>query len=148
MLKEILTELFARDLGKLEQEISLYPTDESLWLTAEGISNSGGNLALHLCGNLNHFIGAQLGHTGYVRQREKEFTTKGISRTQVIEDVKATAHAVVKTLEQISEEELAKVFPLEVFGKPIQTGFFLTHLTAHLNYHLGQINYHRRLVAE
>lgn len=146
MLKEILQELFARDLAKLVAEIELYPTDEALWRTAEGISNSGGNLCLHICGNLNHFVGAQLGGTGYVRQREREFSDKGYSKDDLVAKVKFTAHMIADTLEEFDEKDFAKTYPLEVFGKPMQTGFFLTHLTAHLNYHLGQINYHRRLV--
>ena len=147
MLKNILLELFARDLGNLENEISLYPTDESLWIVAGGISNSGGNLALHLCGNLNHFIGAQLGHTGYVRERDKEFSQKGLSKETLIQQIKATQSAVSQTLGQLTGADLEQTFPLEVLGKRWQTGAFLTHLFAHLNYHLGQVNYHRRLVA-
>lgn len=146
MLIEILKELFARDLRKLVQEIELYPTNEALWVVQEGISNSGGNLVLHLCGNLNHFIGAQLGDTGYVRQREREFSDKGLTKDDLIGKVKFTANMVAETLDKLKEKDLEKTFPLEVMGKEWTTGFFLTHLTAHLNYHLGQINYHRRLV--
>lgn len=147
MLIEILKELFARDLSKLAQEVELYPTGEALWLVKEGIGNSGGNLVLHLCGNLNHFVGAQLGNTGYVRQRDREFSDTGLSKEDLIGKVKFTASMVAETLDKLKEKDLEKTFPIEVFGKPMTTGYFLTHLTAHLNYHLGQINYHRRLLS-
>ncbi len=78
MIKDALIEIFERDLLKLKEEISLYKDENNLWVTEKQISNAAGNLTLHLIGNLNHFIGATLGHTGYVREREKEFSTKNI----------------------------------------------------------------------
>lgn len=146
MLAEILKQLFARDLAKLVAEIEQYPTNESLWLVKEGISNSGGNLVLHLCGNLNHFIGAQLGDTGYVRQREREFSDTGLTKEDLIGKVKFTANMVAETLDKLKEKDLEKTFPIEVLGKEWPTGFFLSYLITHLSYHLGQINYHRRLI--
>ncbi len=146
MLLEILKQLFARDLAKLVQEIELYPSNESQWVVKDGISNSAGNLVLHLCGNLNHFIGAQLGDTGYVRQREREFSDTGLSKEDLIGKVKFTAEMVAETLDKLKEKDLEKTFPLEVMGKEWPTGFFLSHLITHLSYHLGQINYHRRLI--
>ena len=66
----------------------LYKNEEDVWKIKEGISNSAGNLTLHLLGNLNHFIGATLGNTGYVRERDKEFSLKNIPRIQLVEDLK------------------------------------------------------------
>lgn len=146
MLLEILKQLFARDLAKLVSEIEQYPTNESMWVVKEGIINSAGNLVLHLCGNLNHFIGAQLGDTGYVRQREREFSDTGLSKEDLIGKVKFTAEMVAESLDKLSDKDLEKTFPLEVMGKEWPTGFFLSHLITHLSYHLGQINYHRRLI--
>jgi len=146
MLKETLTEIFERDLQKLATEINLYKDEDKLWLVKEGISNSAGNLCLHLLGNLNHFIGATLGHTGYVRYREDEFSLKNIPRQDLITNIENCKLIVKGSLTNLPEPEMQKDFPLNVFGKITSTEFMLVHLAAHLSYHLGQINYHRRLL--
>jgi len=147
MLRKILVELYERDLGKLQEEIAQYSDEADLWKTSEGISNSAGNLCLHLNGNLKHFFGAVLGNNGYVRDRDAEFANKNVSKTDMLADIDATRNVVMSTLAELTEEDFAKPYPIEVFGQPMTTGYFLTHLTTHFNYHLGQINYHRRLVA-
>lgn len=141
-----LCSLFERDLNQLIKEISSYKNEADIWKIKEGISNSGGNLTLHLVGNLNHFIGATLGNTGYLRERDKEFSLKDISRKQLIEDLNDTTAMIINTLSSLSQHDLQKDFPVPVNDKTSDTGFILMHLLAHLNYHLGQINYHRRLV--
>lgn len=146
MVKETLIEIFNRDLNKLIEEINLYKDEEALWKTADGISNSAGNLCLHLIGNLNHFIGATLGGTGYVRRRDDEFSLKNIPRTNMVKDIEAVNSIVKDSLANLPEHQLEKDFPLEVFGKTIKTELMLVHLATHLSYHLGQINYHRRLL--
>lgn len=146
MIKEALLEIFERDLGKLKEEISLYTTENNLWKTEKQISNSGGNLALHLIGNLNHFIGATLGNTGYVRERDKEFSDKNIPVQEILNSIDSTINVVKNTLTQLSSEDFEKIFPLEKHGQIVKTDFMLLHLLAHLEYHLGQINYHRRLM--
>ncbi len=147
MIKEDLIEIFNRDLNKLIAEINLFKNEESLWVVQDGISNSAGNLCLHLIGNLNHFIGAILGNTGYIREREKEFSLKNIPRKDLIQSIENTISVVKESLSKLTATDFEKIFPLEVFGKPITAGFMLLHLTTHLTYHLGQINYHRRLLA-
>ena len=142
----ILSSLFERDINKLDEEISLYKNETDLWKTGEGITNPGGNLALHLIGNLNHFIGATLGHTGYVRDRDKEFALKDIPREKLADEIKNASAVVAKTLASLSEDDLEKDFPVPFNNEVSTTGFILIFLLAHLNYHLGQINYHRRLV--
>ena len=146
MLTKILAELYERDLEKLRTEIESYENEEDLWKTGEGISNSAGNLCQHLTGNLQHFFGAVLGGTGYVRDRDAEFASKGTTRADLLADIDAAKKSVKETLEKLSDEDFAKPYPIEVFGHPMTTGYFLTHLTTHFNYHLGQVNYHRRLV--
>ena len=146
MLKEALIEIFERDLQKLKTEINLYKDEDNLWLVKEGISNSAGNLCLHLIGNLNHFIGATLGHTGYVRHRDDEFSLKNILRQDLIMNIENCILIVKESLKNLPEEDLQKDFPLEVFNRTVKTDFMLVHLTTHLTYHLGQINYHRRLL--
>jgi uncharacterized damage-inducible protein DinB len=147
MITETLISIYKRDLDKLKTEIDQYESDEKLWLVATGITNSGGNLALHLVGNLKHFIGAVLGGTGYVRDRDAEFTAKSVSRAQLIAAVDETTEIVSTTLAKLTGDELAATYPIDVFGQPMTTEYFIIHLATHFNYHLGQINYHRRLSA-
>lgn len=146
MLTGVLIELYGRDLDKLKAEVEQYSNEADLWKTGGEITNSGGNLTLHLIGNLKHFIGAVLGNSGYVRDRDAEFSTDGVSRAELLAEIDATALDVKSTLEKITDDDLAKTYPIEVFGHPMTTEFFLVHLTTHLNYHLGQINYHRRML--
>ena len=141
--------IFERELNKLAEEIKLYPNEASIWKVTDGIKNSGGNLCLHICGNLQHFIGNVLGNTGYVRNRDKEFADKNISVADLLNEIEITKKAVVKTLENIPDTDLDKeytAFPAHLLGKENITKFyFLAHLIAHMDYHIGQINYHRRL---
>ena len=147
MLTETLTQLFERDLQKLVTEINLYKDEDSLWVIKEGISNSAGNLCLHLIGNLNHFIGATLGNSGYVRHRDDEFSLKNIPRQDIVLNIDNCILVVRNTLKNLPPEMLEKDFPLEVFGRKVTTEFMLVHLAGHLSYHLGQVNYHRRLLS-
>lgn len=146
MMIETLQILFKRDLLKLKTEIESYQSEENIWKISQHISNSAGNLCLHLIGNLNHFIGAITGKTGYIRNRESEFSLKDVPRTQLTEMIDNTILVIENTLNNLDEDDLKKEYPLVVFEDKISTEFFFTHLTAHLSYHLGQINYHRRLL--
>lgn len=146
MLIETLKTIFNLDLLKLRTEIELYKKEENLWCTDKNISNSAGNLCLHLVGNLNTYIGREIGKTNYVRNRELEFSQKDVPRVELIKKIDATMVVVQDALSQLKEEELSKEYPLLVFDKKTSTEFFLVHLVAHLAYHLGQINYHRRLL--
>jgi hypothetical protein len=146
MTKATLTELFERDLQKLGTEINLYRDEDDLWVIKAGISNSAGNLCLHLIGNLNHFIGATLGNTGYVRHRDDEFSLKNIPRQDLLMNIDNTILIVTETLSKLTEADMEKDFPLEKHGTIVSTTHMLLHLYGHLSYHLGQINYHRRLI--
>lgn len=146
MLTETLRALFKRDLAKLAAEIAAYQNESNLWITDKNISNSAGNLCLHLVGNLNTFIGAVIGKTGYVRNRELEFSQKGVPANQLISKIEEVAVIVDRCLLSINETDLDKEYPLKVFDYEMTTGYFLVHLAVHLGYHLGQINYHRRLL--
>lgn len=146
MITESLKSLYERDLIKLKTEIEAYQNEELLWKTDKNILNSAGNLCLHLIGNLNHFFGAVLGNSGYVRQRDLEFSLKNIPRTELIKNIDATLTVVISTLNRLSTEDMEKAYPLEPLGYPMTVGFFMIHLIGHLEYHLGQINYHRRLL--
>ncbi|MCX6199409.1 MAG: DinB family protein [Bacteroidetes bacterium] len=145
MLNLSLSEIYERNLLQLKYEINLYANESALWSVRGQVSNSAGNLCLHLIGNLNHFIGATLGNTGYVRHRENEFTSKNVPRENLLAEIDKTIEVLKTTLSQMKEEDLAKEFPLLKHDKRVSTEEMLLHLLAHLNYHLGQINYHRRL---
>ena len=147
MVTEILSQLYQRDLDKLKIEIGQYASEEQLWTVSEGITNSGGNLALHLVGNLKHFIGGVLGKSGYIRDRDAEFASKNVSKEDLIIAIDETSEVVNSTITKLSVDDLAAVYPIDVFGHPMTTEAFLIHLITHLNYHLGQINYHRRLTS-
>lgn len=141
-----LKSLFKRDLQKLRSEIELYQDEKNLWRTEKDIANSAGNLCLHLIGNLNAFIGAALGETNYIRHRSLEFSLKDIPRVELVKRINETITVVDETLDKLTEEQLAAEFPILVFKQKTTTVYMLVHLTTHLRYHLGQINYHRRLL--
>jgi uncharacterized damage-inducible protein DinB len=147
MFQHAILALYERDLQKLKDELSAYPEEAMLWAVRPGISNSAGTLCLHLNGNLRHFIGAVLGHSGYIRQRELEFSQKDIPKKDLLRSVDETLEIVRSTLGTLKEKDFENTFPIEVMDKTWSTGHFLLHLLTHLNYHLGQINYHRRLLA-
>ena len=147
MLQETLSQLFVRDLSKLKTELKSYSLEKNMWLLEDTINNTAGNLVLHIIGNLNAFIGAEIGNTGYIRQRGLEFSLKNVPREDLIQQITATITMVKETLSNLSTEDLQKEYPLVIFkNTPMLTEFFLAHLTTHLAYHLGQINYHRRFL--
>jgi uncharacterized damage-inducible protein DinB len=146
MLIEILKTLFTSDLNKLKDEINLYKNEAKLWATDKDIANSAGNLCLHLIGNLNTFIGAELGKTGYVRQRDLEFSLKNIPREELLHNIDDTIAVVNNSLDKLTPQDLDIEYPVHLRPEKTVTGHFLAHLTAHLAYHLGQINYHRRML--
>ena len=144
MINQELHNLFERDLNRLIKEIESYQNEESLWVINEGISNSGGNLALHLIGNLRTYIGKNLGNIAYIRDREAEFSTKNIPKETLLNMLAETKLMVLKILESLTINQLKEIYEEEVLGYEMTTQYFLIHLYGHLNYHLGQINYHRR----
>jgi len=146
MFSQTLKKLFNRDLHKLKTEIESYQNEATLWIIDQNIANSAGNLCLHLIGNLNTYIGATLGGSGYIRNRELEFSLKDVPRHELIEKINESIEIVNQTLDKITAEEIDSEYPILVFEEKTSTEYFLVHLTTHLAYHLGQINYHRRLL--
>lgn len=138
--------LYERDLDRLKNEINAYQHESNLWITDGNIGNSAGNLCLHLIGNLKHFIGLHVGHTPYERDREGEFANKDIPRDQMLTEIEETKEIVTRAISGLIEDQLTQDFPIEFGqGKP-SIAFMVIHLASHLGYHLGQINYHRRLL--
>jgi hypothetical protein len=148
MLNQLIINFYTRDLNILKKELNTYNDEAKIWLIADGINNSGGNLALHLIGNLNHFIGATLGNTGYVRDRDKEFSLKNVPRREMIQSIQDLTEVIDQVLSKITDEEMGKPFPLQVGREDNSIRFVLLNMLGHLDYHLGQVNYHRRLVGK
>ena len=139
--------IIERDLRTLRAQLEAYGDERDLWLIAPGITNPPGALAAHLVGNLQYYVGAKLGGTGYVRDRPAEFARRDRTRADLIAAVEETRSIVRATLASLPETELDRDFPEAVGGAHLSTGDFLIHLTTHLAYHLGQIDSHRRLLA-
>ena len=144
-MQKSLAEVFEKDLNRLKKEIELYEDESKLWIVSEGISNSAGNLCLHLLGNLNNYVGAILGKTGYVRNRPAEFTEK-TTKEHLLNTLETTSEMVKNVISGLDQSVLDQIYPDSVFGFEMKTDYFLIHLVGHLNYHLGQINYHRRIL--
>jgi len=147
LLLESVQSILIKNLDKLEEELRLFPSEESIWKTGGQIKNPAGNLCLHLCGNLQHYIGAVLGKTGYIRNRDNEFAARGITRERLLSEVAQTKEAILQTLPSLTNDQVHSRYPEDVLGFPMTTLYFLIHLATHFGYHLGQVNYHRRLVA-
>jgi Protein of unknown function (DUF1572) len=145
-MKEWITNVITRELKALRREIETYPAEDGLWDVRPGITNPGGNLALHLAGNIQYFIGNVLGHTGYVRNREAEFGDKDVPRAELLREIDNAIAAVETGMRNITEADLAKPYPEAVGGISSTTGAFLAHFATHLAYHLGQVDYHRRIL--
>ncbi len=145
MLNETLRKIMKRDLEKLKTEIALYNGESNLWVVDRNITNSGGNLCLHLVGNLNTFIGGVLGKTGYIRDRDAEFSLKNVPKIELLLKIDDLILVVDNTLSRLTNSQLQENYPIMVFKEEMTVEYFLIHLASHLSYHLGQINYHRRL---
>lgn len=141
-----LTALYLRDLRSLRKEIESFSKEADLWRTLPGISNSAGNLSLHLCGNLRHYIGHVLGGEAYVRDRPNEFAAKGLSKAQLVEEIDRTLASVEHGLGALPASRLDTPFPASLPVETNSAGHFLLHLYGHLSYHLGQVNYLRRML--
>ncbi|HEY8165045.1 MAG TPA: DUF1572 family protein [Gemmatimonadaceae bacterium] len=148
ILRDSLHVILLRDLRAVERQIAAYPDDASLWKTAPGISNSGGTLVLHIAGNLRHFIATVLAGGKYVRDRDAEFSARGMTRADLAAEIRAAISELDDAIPRIDSAQLAKVYPTPVRERRIRTADFLVHLAVHLGYHLGQLDYHRRLLTE
>jgi uncharacterized damage-inducible protein DinB len=143
---ESFIKLFERDLNKLVDELNNFKSEQGLWTIEGNIKNSAGNLTLHLLGNLNHFIGAVIGESDYIRNRELEFSSRNVPVEQLIQKIIETKSIIKESLQKMDKSKLSEHYPIDVFGEKMTYEYFLIHLVAHLNYHLGQINYLRRLL--
>lgn len=146
-MKDWIATVMTRELKALRREVESYPSDDKLWETAPGITNPGGNLVLHLAGNIQYFVGAVLGGTGYKRYRDAEFGSRDLAKADLLREVDGAIAAVQTGIAKVSDADLKKPFPEAVGGVTPTTGAFLAHLAVHLGYHLGQVDYHRRIIS-
>ena len=138
--------LLLREVATFRREVELFPDDESLWKTVPGVTNSAGNLALHIAGNLRHFVGAVLGKTGYVRDREAEFATRSGTREMVVKALDAALADVDTTLASLDDAAMAAPYTSGPKGVEVTTQRWLIHLATHAAFHLGQAGYLRRII--
>lgn len=141
-----LLSLFQRDLQSLRKEITSFNHEADLWRTLPGIANSAGNLCLHLCGNLRHYVGHVLGGDAYVRDRPKEFAAKDLSKAELLAEIDRTLASVERGLGKLAPAQWDTPFPVALPVDAANTGQFLMHLYGHFNLHLGQVNYLRRIL--
>jgi len=140
-----LTAIILRDLRALRREVEAYPSDESVWATPPGIANSCGTLVLHLVGNLRLYVGSGIGGIDYERDRPREFAARGIPRAELLREIEVTIDTVERAFQRLNEDHLAREFALPISAGYLNTQEFLLHCAVHLGYHLGQVDYHRRL---
>jgi Protein of unknown function (DUF1572) len=145
-LSSILAVFYERDLRKVIEEINLFQNEADLWRTQGSVKNSSGNLVLHLIGGLNYHIGTNMGHTGYIRDRDQEFSRKGVERKVLVDQLEALISMIGKTLNALTPAELEADYPMAFDGEKRSNSYLLVQLLAHLNYHLGQVNYLRRII--
>lgn len=148
LIRDSLKMMLQRELRSAEQSIEAYPDDESLWIVKPGISNSGGNLALHMAGNLRHFVGGVLGENGYTRDRDAEFGNKSMTRDEIRALLESAITEIGGALDNMDASQFSQDFPIPIGQSQTiaRTSDMLVHLAAHVGYHLGQLDYHRRLL--
>ena len=146
MLVAAVAAILDRDLQALAREVAAYPDERALWETPPGITNSAGTLALHLAGNVRHYLGAQLGGTGYVRDRPAEFASRDVPRATILARIEEARAAVRAAAARTTSDREGQDFPEVVGGVRVATGEYLVHLVSHFTFHLGQLDYHRRVV--
>jgi len=147
-LNDELMRLMVRELEGFQREIGLFPDDETAWRTVPGITNSAANLAMHVAGGLQHFVGTLLGKTGYSRNRALEFSRRLGSRAEIIAELDRAITSVREVMPRLSEADLSGEIGPPVIDAPVGVRIFLIHLCAHAAMHLGQAGYLRRALTQ
>ena len=139
-VKEI--EQYAQSFVELLESIS----DEQLWSTKGNLPNSIGTLALHLTGNLNHYFGTALLKTSYERHRDNEFSERGVSKAQVIADLKAAVEVAKKSVSAVTDDKIGQPYTSPDGQTYESLGFYVVHMAAHFAMHYGQADYARHFL--
>jgi hypothetical protein len=142
----IIAALMKRELRTLKRELQAFPSEGDIWRKPDSLPNSTGTLALHAAGNLRHFIGAVLGKSGYVRDRDAEFSRRNVPVAELQRELDLAIEDIDRVLPGLAGEVMADWYPLPVANRRVRTDEFLVHLASHLAYHLGQADYHRRAI--
>ena len=146
MFIEPIHRIMIRELQGLKSELLAYQNEGDIWRSVPGLPNTAGTIGLHVAGNLQHFVGAQLGDSGFVREREAEFSRRDVSVAEIVGEIDQTIAALDETFASLEEAAMDRPFPQEIAGVRPTVGEYLVHLLSHLAYHLGQVDYHRRCV--
>ncbi|MDD2791664.1 MAG: DUF1572 family protein [Sediminibacterium sp.] len=146
MISQSYIRIFEAELIKLKTEIGLYKNESNLWIINGEIKNSAGNLCLHITGSLNYLIGAALGKSTILRQKDEEFRLKNVSKSELIKCIDSAIETVKQNLPGLSNHDLSMDYPLPFGGNTEKVGLVIIYLISHVSYHLGQINYHRRIL--
>jgi hypothetical protein len=146
MLQSSIETVITRELRAMRREVEAYPDEASLWRVVPGTPNTGGTLALHVAGNIQHFFGAILDRDGYVRNRDAEFSRRDVPRAELLRGLDAAIASAQRTLRELTDADLAGAYPEPIAKRTVATHVFIVHLATHLAYHLGQMDYHRRAV--
>jgi hypothetical protein len=146
MSSKDLNQLLQRDLSKLIEELKAYSDERNLWHVDQGINNSAGNLTLHLIGNVKQFFGLDLAGIAFERDRDSEFVPSMLSREELLQELDELKKLIDQALVPMDPKKLGDQSKHSFLGHSMTVGYFLIHLYGHFNYHLGQINYHRRLL--
>ena len=139
----------ATELSRYYQEIAdritelVAPlTDDQLWTRPYSYGNSIGHLLLHLTGNLSYYVGAEIAHTGYARNRPLEFSdTSRHPKEAVLKNFHAAIAMVRATLAQQKEEDWSAVYTAKGMEHGGTRFYAFLNCAAHLSHHRGQIIY-------
>jgi hypothetical protein len=137
--------LYRRDLARLVRQHDAF-SDADLWRVLPGVTNAAGNLMLHLNGNLREYIGRQIGDVAYTRDRPREFAARDVPRAEMTAALAELATLIPDVLAAAPVARWDDTFPENVLGEPLTNRHFVVHLYGHLGYHLGQIDYLRRVL--
>ncbi|HEX7755328.1 MAG TPA: DinB superfamily protein [Niabella sp.] len=143
MLNSVLAGFYERDLRRIIEEINLFQKEENLWKILGSVKNSAGNLALHIIGGTNYLIGTVLANTGYIRDRAAEFSRKNVERAFLVKGLEALIPLVTQIVGTL---DMDARYPLIFDDMERANHYVMVQLTLHLNYHLGQVNYLRRIL--
>jgi hypothetical protein len=146
MLNSTLQLLLTRELKAVRRTLAAYPDDAAIWRAVPGLPNSAGTLALHVAGNIQHFFGAVLGRDGYLRDRDAEFARRDLPRADLLVGIDAAIASVESTLSRLDANVFDGPYPEPIAKRRVRMADFTIHLVSHLAYHLGQMDYHRRMV--
>src|SRR5882672_2071474 len=116
-------------------------SDEQFWTKPFPFGNSFGHLILHLTGNLNYYIGAQISQSGYVRDRPREFSeTARPPKTETLKKFEEAVEIVLKTIRSQSPDDWSK--PYSGAGSDARDRFdMVLQCASHLHHHIGQMIY-------